>query len=105
MSEAAPSAVHVELPTHLCRLAGAPRVVHVAIAGKVTQRAILDALEAEYPALAGTLRDQVSKVRRPFIRFFACEHDLSHMAPDDLLPSAVAQGTEPFLIVGAIAGG
>ena len=102
---AIPSQVRVELPSNLCRLAGAPRVVSVAIAGEVTQRAILDALEASYPALTGTLRDHGSKVRRPFIRFFACEQDLSHMAPDDVLPCAIAEGAEPFLIIGSIAGG
>ena len=75
------------------------------IEGTITQRSILDALEAEYPMLRGTLRDQVTHQRRPFVRFFACEQDYSHDSPDALLPEAVAAGKEPFLIVGAIAGG
>ena len=97
--------VRLELPSHLCRLACACRELDLTIVGPVTQRTILDALEANYPMLEGTLRDHVTKVRRPFIRFFACEQDLSHLAPDDALPEAVAHGREPFLVVGAIAGG
>lgn len=97
--------VHVELPQSLCRLAGAPTHVEVSIAGEVTQRAILEALEDRYPSLRGTIRDQTTKLRRPFLRFFACEQDLSHIAPDEPLPHAVAAGIEPFLIIGAIAGG
>ena len=73
--------------------------------GPVTQRTILDALEASYPMLRGTIRDHTTQIRRPFIRFFACEQDLSHASPDEPLPEPVAQGTEPFLIIGAIAGG
>ncbi len=73
--------------------------------GAVTQRSVLDALEARYPMLRGTIRDQVTQQRRPFVRFFACEEDLSHESPDAPLPDAVAKGTEPFLLVGAIAGG
>jgi hypothetical protein len=73
--------------------------------GPVTQRAVLDALEAAYPMLQGTIRDHVTGVRRPFIRFFACEEDLSHLSPDVVLPDAVADGREPFLVIGAIAGG
>jgi molybdopterin synthase sulfur carrier subunit len=99
------SIVRVELPGNLCRLAGAPHLVNVSLAGPVTQRAILDALEADFPMLEGTMRDHSSKLRRPFIRFFACEQDLSHMSPDDVLPQVVADGSEPFLIIGAIAGG
>ena len=95
----------VELPTHLCRLAGAPHVVSLAVPGSVSQRGVLDALEARYPMLQGTLRDAGTQVRRPFIRFFACEQDLSHQPPDEPLPAAVAEGREPFLILGAIAGG
>jgi hypothetical protein len=79
--------------------------VSLEIQGPVTQRAVLDALEARYPMLRGTIRDQVTAKRRPFLRFFACEEDLSHESPDALLPEPVALGTEPFFIVGAIAGG
>jgi sulfur-carrier protein len=97
--------VRVELPAHLCRLANTSREVHISLDGSVTQRGVLDALELAYPALEGTIRDHTSKLRRPFIRFFACEQDLSHMSPDDPLPSEVIEGKEPFLIIGAIAGG
>lgn len=97
--------VRVELPAHLCRLASTSREVHISLDGSVTQRGVLDALELAYPALEGTIRDHTSKLRRPFIRFFACEEDLSHMSPDDPLPSEVIEGKEPFLIIGAIAGG
>jgi hypothetical protein len=79
--------------------------VEVSVPGAVTQRSILDALEAEYPVLEGTIRDHVTRVRRPLVRFFACEQDLSHESPDAVLPEAVANGTEPYLIIGAIAGG
>jgi molybdopterin synthase sulfur carrier subunit len=79
--------------------------VTLEVAGVVTQRSVLDALEARYPMLLGTIRDQVTQRRRPFVRFFACERDLSHEAPDAPLPDAVATGAEPFLIVGAMAGG
>lgn len=99
------SSVRVELPGHLCRLAGAHHTLTLFVVGPVTQRAILDALEAKYPMLEGTLRDHITSLRRPFIRFFACEQDLSHLPPDHLLPQPVADGTEPFLIIGAIAGG
>ncbi len=75
------------------------------IEGPATQRSVLDALEARYPSLAGTLRDRVTQQRRPFVRFFACEQDISHESPDALLPDQVASGAEPFLVVGAIAGG
>ena len=97
--------VRVELPAHLRHLSGTGRVVRLAIEGAVTQRSILDALEASYPMLEGTIRDHTTAMRRPFVRFFACRQDLSHLAPDDALPETVAIGTEPFLIVGAIAGG
>jgi sulfur-carrier protein len=97
--------VRVILPQHLRTLAHAGAEVEIEIAGPVTQRSILDALEARYPMLRGTIRDQVTQQRRPFLRFFACEEDLSHEPPDALLPQAVASGGEPFLIVGAIAGG
>jgi hypothetical protein len=97
--------IRVELPAHLRILARADGEVRLDVAGEVTQRSVLDALEHRYPMLRGTLRDQVTQLRRPFVRFFACEQDLSHEAPDVLLPAAVASGAEPFLIVGAIAGG
>jgi len=97
--------VWVELPAHLCGLASVSREVHISLEGSVTQRTVLDALEVAYPMLEGTIRDHTSKLRRPFIRFFACEQDLSHMSPDDPLPSEVIEGKEPFLIIAAIAGG
>jgi hypothetical protein len=97
--------IRVVLPAHLRILARVSGEVQLEIAGPATQRSVLDALEACYPALRGTLRDQVTGRRRPFVRFFACEEDLSHESPDDTLPGAVADGTEPFLVVGAIAGG
>ena len=97
--------VRVELPANLCRLARSEVVVPLAIEERVTLQAILDALEAKYPMLEGTIRDYASGSRRPFIRFFACEQDLSNIAPDEDLPPAVQQGAEPLLIVGAIAGG
>lgn len=99
-------AVKVVLPGHLRTLARLPSSeVALGIEGPVTQRSIIDALEAAYPELGGTLRDYASGKRRPFIRFFACQEDLSHESPDALLPDAVASGKEPFLVVGAIAGG
>ncbi len=97
--------IRVVLPAHLRTLAQAPGEVQLEVEGPVTQRSILDALEARYPMLRGTLRDQVTRQRRPFVRFFACQEDWSHEPPDAPLPDAVAAGTEPFLIVGAIAGG
>jgi molybdopterin synthase sulfur carrier subunit len=97
--------IRVILPSHLLTLARISSDVMLEVEGPVTQRSILDALEARYPALLGTIRDQVTQQRRPFLRFFACEQDLSHEPPDALLPEAVASGAEPFLILGAIAGG
>jgi sulfur-carrier protein len=97
--------VRVELPAHLRTLANLSGEVTLEVAGPVTQRSVLDALEARYPMLCGTIRDHVSKQRRPFLRFFACQEDLSHEPPDALLPDAVASGREPLLIIGAIAGG
>jgi len=97
--------IRVVLPTHLRTLAKVAGEVTLEIKGPVTQRSVLDALEARYPVLRGTIRDHVSEQRRPFIRFFACEQDLSHEPPDAPLPDAVATGAEPFLVVGAIAGG
>jgi sulfur-carrier protein len=97
--------IRVGLPTHLRTLAGVGSEVEVLVSGQVTQRAVLDALEARYPMLRGTIRDHASGRRRAFVRFFACEQDLSHEPPDTPLPDAVASGAEPFLIVGAMAGG
>jgi sulfur-carrier protein len=97
--------VQVVLPAHLRTLARVGDEVSVDVRGVVTQRSVLDALEARYPALRGTTRDQVTQKRRPFIRFFACQEDLSNRPPDEPLPAAVANGSEPFLIIGAIAGG
>jgi hypothetical protein len=97
--------IRVVLPAHLRTLARLEGEVALEVEGPVTQRAILDALEAGYPALRGTIRDHATKQRRPFVRFFACEQDLSHDPPDDPLPDPVAAGTEPFIVVGAMAGG
>lgn len=98
--------IRIVLPHHLRTLARLPGdEVALDVRGPVTQRSVLDALEAAYPALTGTIRDQTSHVRRPFLRFFACEQDLSHEPPDAPLPAPVASGAEPFMIVGAIAGG
>lgn len=97
--------VHVILPQHLRTLAHVHGEVMLEIAGPVTQRSVLDVLEMRYPVLRGTIRDHVAKQRRPFIRFFACEQDLSHDSPDAPLPDPVASGAEPLLIVGAMAGG
>ncbi len=97
--------IQVGLPPHLRTLTKVEGDVAIAVAAPVTQRAVLDALEAAYPMLRGTIRDQVTRKRRPFIRFFACKRDLSNEAPDAPLPDAVASGAEPYLVVGAIAGG
>ena len=97
--------IRVILPAHLRMLAQVAGEVQLDIEGPVTQRSVLDAIEARYPMLRGTIRDHVTQQRRPFIRFFACEQDLSHESPDAPLPDAVATGAEPFLLVGAIAGG
>jgi molybdopterin synthase sulfur carrier subunit len=97
--------IRVVLPPHLRGLAHVNGEVHVDIAGPVTQRSVVDAIEASYPMLRGTIRDHVTQQRRPFLRFFACEEDLSHESPDAPLPDAVVSGKEPLLIVGAIAGG
>lgn len=97
--------IRVELPQHLRTLAGVGREVEIDVAGQPTQRSVLDALEARYPMLRGTIRDHVTRQRRPYLRFFACEQDLSHEPPDAPLPESVASGAEPFLIIGAIAGG
>ena len=97
--------IRVVLPAHLRRLAGVNGEVRLDVTGPVSQRSVLDALEGRYPMLRGTIRDQDSQKRRAFIRFFACEEDLSHEEPDAPLPDAVASGAEPYLIVGAMAGG
>lgn len=97
--------IRVVLPAHLRTLARVSGEVEVQVDGQVTQRSVLDALEAQYPTLQGTIRDHVTQQRRPFVRFFACQEDLSHDSPDTPLPDAVASGSEPFLIIGAIAGG
>jgi hypothetical protein len=97
--------IRIVLPHHLRMLAQVGSEVVVDCAGPVTLAAVLDALEARYPVLRGTIRDHVTRQRRPFLRIFACEQDLSHIAPDAPLPAAVASGAEPLLIVGAIAGG
>src|SRR5262245_6123371 len=97
--------IRVVLPFHLRTLARVDGDVLLAVAGPVPQRPVLDALEAKYPMLKGTIRDHVTRERRPLLRFFACEEDLSHEPPDAPLPAAVAEGKEPFLVVGAIAGG
>jgi molybdopterin converting factor small subunit len=97
--------IRVVLPAHLRVLARVDGEVKLAVAGQVTQRSVLDALEARYPVLRGTIRDHDGGPRRAFIRFFACEQDLSHDQPDDPLPDAVVTGAEPYLIVGAMAGG
>ena len=97
--------IRIVLPAHLRTLARVNAEVRLKVEGEVTQRSVLDALEACYPMLRGTLRDYVTQRRRPFVRFFACEQDLSHESPDAPLPEAVVSGAEPFLVVGAIAGG
>ena len=97
--------IRVALPAHLRKLAQVDGEVKLEVEGQVTQQAVLDALEARYPMLRGTIREHVTQQRRAFVRFFACEQDLSHEPPDAPLPDAVATGAEPFLVVGAIAGG
>jgi sulfur-carrier protein len=97
--------IRVLLPSHLRTLAGVEGEVNLEIEGQATQRSVLDALEARYPMLRGTIRDQVTQQRRPFLRFFACQQDLSDELPDSALPPAVATAAEPLLVIGAIAGG
>jgi molybdopterin synthase sulfur carrier subunit len=97
--------IRIILPHHLRNLAGVGPEVTVEVQGPVTQRSVLDALEAGYPVLRGTIRDHTTQQRRPFLRFFACMEDLSHQSPDEPLPEAVASGEEPFRVLGAIAGG
>ena len=97
--------IRVVIPFHLRTLAGVAGEVHLSVEGPATQRSVLDALEARYPVLRGTIREHETQRRRAFLRFFACEQDLSHEPPDAPLPVEVAEGREPFLVVGAIAGG
>ena len=97
--------IRVVLPTHLRKLARVDREVILEVEGPITQRSVLDALERRYPMLRGTIRHHVTQQRRPFVRFFACEEDLSNESPDAPLPDAVASGAEPYLVVGAMAGG
>lgn len=97
--------IRVVLPAHLRTLARVDGEVRLDVDGEVTQRTVLDALEARFPVLRGTMRDRATQQRRAYVRFFACERDLSHERPDDPLPAAVATGAEPFLVVGAMAGG
>ena len=97
--------IRVVLPTHLRTLARIDGEVELRVEGPATQRSVLDALEVSYPMLRGTIRDHVTQQRRAFVRFFACQQDLSHELPDTPLPEAVAMGAEPFLVVGAMAGG
>src|SRR2546430_12492136 len=97
--------IRVVLPAHLRRLAQVGSELQLDVQGPATQRSVLDALEARYPVLRGTIRDHVTGQRRPMLRFFACEEDLSHESPDAALPDAVASGAEPYWVVGAIAGG
>jgi hypothetical protein len=105
MNERQTATVRVELPFHLRTLARVEGPVELQVTRPVTQRALLDALEARYPVLQGTIRDHVTRRRRAFLRYFACQQDLSLAAPDELLPEAVVRGEEPFLIIGALAGG
>ena len=105
MTDAANTSVRVILPAHLRALAKIQGEIRVDIPGEVTQRAVLDAVEAEFPMLLGTIRDRSTAKRRPFVRFYACEEDLSHEEPDALLPERVIHGEEPFLVIGAMAGG
>ena len=97
--------IRVVLPFHLRNLAQVGSELTLEVNGQVTQRSVLDALEERYPMLRGTIRDHVTKERRPFLRFFACEQDLSHESPDTPLPDAIASGAGPFIVLGAIAGG
>ncbi len=97
--------IRLELPLHLRMLAQVTGEVRLDVEGEPTQRRVLDALEARFPMLRGTIRDHTTHERRPFLRFFACEQDVSHESPDAPLPASVAQGAEPFLIIGALAGG
>ena len=105
MSAGRTDSVRVVLPAHLRALAQVDDEIRVDVSGAVTQRSVLDAVESAFPVLLGTIRDRATAKRRPFVRFFACEEDLSHAEPDSPLPERVAHGEEPFLVVGAMAGG
>ncbi len=105
VADNSPNMIRVILPPHLRNLAHVGSELMLEVDGQVTQRSVLDALEARYPMLRGTIRDHDTQQRRPFLRFFACEEDLSHEPPDAPLPDAVASGKEPFIVIGAIAGG
>ena len=105
MSDGRTDSVRVVLPAHLRALAQVENEIRVDVSGAVTQRSVLDAVESAFPVLLGTIRDRATAKRRPFVRFFACEEDLSHAEPDTPLPERVAHGEEPFLVVGAMAGG
>jgi molybdopterin synthase sulfur carrier subunit len=105
MSATTPTQIRVVLPAHLRSMAKVQGEVHVEVEGDVTQRSVLDALEAEFPMLLGTIRDRSTAKRRAFVRFYACEEDLSHEEPDAPLPERVVLGAEPFMIIGAMAGG
>jgi sulfur-carrier protein len=105
MSDAVNTSVRVILPAHLRALARIQGEIRVNVQGEVTQRAVLDAVEAEFPMLLGTIRDRSTARRRPFVRFYACEEDLSHEEPDAPLPERVIYGEEPFMVIGAMAGG
>lgn len=105
MTDAVNTSVRVILPAHLRALAKIQGEIRVDIPGEVTQRAVLDAVETEFPMLLGTIRDRSTARRRPFVRFYACEEDLSHDEPDALLPERVVHGEEPFVVIGAMAGG
>ncbi len=104
-TEADTTTIRVVLPAHLRTLARVDREVALAVSGTPTQRAVLDALEAAYPMLSGTIRGRTTQLRRPLVRFFACGEDLSHTSPDDPLPERVVTGAEPFVVIGAMAGG
>jgi len=97
--------IRVELPAHLRNLARVGQEVSVDVGGRATMGAVIDALETAYPMLVGTIRDQITRQRRPYLRFYACEEDLSHAPPETLLPDAVIEGKEPFLVIGAMSGG
>jgi sulfur-carrier protein len=105
MTDVVETSVRVILPAHLRALARIQGEIRVDVPGEVTQRAVLDAVEAEFPMLLGTIRDRSTARRRPFVRFYACEEDLSHEEPDALLPERVVHGEEPFMVIGAMAGG
>ena len=105
MTATSPTQIRIVLPAHLRSMARVQGEVHVDVEGDVTQRSVLDALEADFPMLLGTIRDRATAKRRAFVRFYACEQDLSHEEPDSPLPDRVVRGEEPFMVIGAMAGG